>query len=52
MECKDGGPTNTATTVPLYGLNSTITKGEVARLMLDAAEQAEPFSEHTPMFAG
>lgn len=49
---KDGGPTNTAKTVRFYGLSSKITKGEVARLMLDAAEQAKPFSEHTPMFAG
>lgn len=49
---KNGGPTNTAKTVPFYGLNSNITKGEVARLMLDAAEQAKPFSNHTPMFAG
>jgi len=49
---KDGGPTNTAKTVRFYGLNSKITKGEVARLMLDAAEQAKPFSDHTPMFAG
>lgn len=49
---KDGGPTDTAQTVPFYGLTSKLTKGEVARLMLDAAEQAEPFSNHTPMFAG
>lgn len=49
---KKGGPTNTAKNVSFYGLRSKITKGEVARLMLDAAEQAEPFSEHTPLFAG
>lgn len=49
---KDGGPTNTAKTAPFYGLNSKITKGEVARLMLDAAEQTTPFSDHTPMFTG
>ena len=49
---KEGGPTNTAKTVLFYGLKSKITKGEVARLMLDAAEEAKPFSHHTPMFAG
>lgn len=49
---KDGGPTNTATAVSHYGLNSNITKGEVARLMLDAAEQTRPFTDHTPMFSG
>jgi hypothetical protein len=35
-----------------YGLRSTITRGEVARLMLDAVEQTGPFTNHTPMFAG
>ncbi|MEH6545397.1 MAG: NAD(P)H-binding protein [Sneathiella sp.] len=49
---KDGGPTNTAKAMAFYGLSSKITKGEVARLMLDAAEQPKPFSSHTPMFAG
>ncbi len=49
---KEGGPTNTAKTVSFYGLRSKITKGEVARLMVDAAEQAKPFSNHTPLFAG
>lgn len=49
---RNGPPTNSAKTVPFYGLRSKITKGEVARLMLDAAEQAEPFSDHTPMYAG
>lgn len=49
---KDGGPTNTAKTVSFYGLDSKITKGEVARLMVDAAEQVKPFSDHTPMFSG
>lgn len=47
-----GGPTNTAKIVSFYGLQSYITKGEVARLMINAAEHAEPFSNHTPMFAG
>ncbi len=49
---KVGGPTNTAKPMAFYGLSSKITKGEVARLMLDAAEQAKPFAEHTPMFSG
>ncbi len=49
---KEGGPTNTAKAVSFYGLRSKITKGEVARLMLDAAEQTRPFSDHTPLLAG
>ena len=49
---KEGGPTNTAKPVSFYGLKSKITKGEVARVMVDAAEQTEPFSNHTPMFGG
>lgn len=49
---KDGGPTYTAKPVRYYGLRSKITRGEVARLMLDAIEQTEPFANHTPMFAG
>ncbi len=34
---KDGGPTSTAKPVSFYGWKSKITKGEVARLILDAA---------------
>ena len=49
---KDGSPTDTAKPVPFYGLTSKITRGEVARLMLDAVESAELFANHTPMFAG
>lgn len=49
---KEGGPTNTAKPASYYGLRSTITKGEVARLLVSAAEQNSPFSEHTPMYAG
>ncbi|NKB19431.1 MAG: NAD(P)H-binding protein [Alphaproteobacteria bacterium] len=39
---KDGGPTNTAKVVSSYGLKSKITKGEVARLIVEAAIQAKP----------
>ncbi|WP_415401008.1 NAD(P)-dependent oxidoreductase [Tateyamaria sp. SN3-11] len=49
---KEGGPTGTAKAGVTYGLRSKITKGEVARLVVDAAEQRAPFSDHTPMFAG
>ncbi len=49
---KEEGPTNTAKTVPFYRLSSKITKGEVARWMLNAAEQTKPFFNHTPMIAG
>ncbi|MEM7169841.1 MAG: NAD(P)H-binding protein [Pseudomonadota bacterium] len=49
---KEGPPTNTAKAVSFYRLMARITKGEVARLLVDAAEKTEPFSDHTPMYAG
>ena len=44
-----GGPTGRAGHVGYYGITSKITRGDVAAFMLDAVEQAQPFSNHTVM---
>lgn len=46
-----GKPTGRARPVEHYGLTSTISRGEVARWMLEAVEQPQPYAEHTVMIA-
>lgn len=46
---KDGAPTGKVEMINHYGLTKSITRGDVAKWMLDSAEQPVPFSAKTPM---
>ncbi len=46
---KNGSPTGEAKQTDYYGLTNSISRGEVAKWMLDMVEQPVPFSKRTPM---
>lgn len=49
---KAGAPIMTDKPSSYYGLRSTITRVEIAQLMVDAVERTTPFCDHTSMIAG
>lgn len=48
---KDGSPTGKEKLTDYFGLTSSISRGDVGKWILDAAEQPEPFSNRTPMIS-
>lgn len=46
---RDGAPARKVKTIDYYGLTKNISRGDVAKWMLDAAEQPVPFSDRKPM---
>lgn len=46
---RDGAPTGKVKTIDYYGLTKNISRGDVAKWILDAAEQPVPFSARKPM---
>lgn len=45
----EGGPRGSVKMVDYYGLFTNITRGNVAKWMLDTIEQSKPFKDNTPM---
>lgn len=48
---KDGAPSGKIIETDYYGLTKTISRGDVAKWILDRVEQPAPFSNRTPMIS-